>query len=722
MTDVTIEETVISVSVGDVEGPSGPQGEIGPSGPAGATQNVNTVAAFELAEFDANTQVVNILGYATVGDGGFQVRRVNVEPTHPFKYRSVDRYLANGTTHATNGGWWEIVISTRVSAMALGFATGSGNAANNNTVADNWQSYLEYLYGLDDDFRSPVVEFEPEIFYFNDVQHFKWLTRYQGTATGFAGGSGQTRFIIAPKKGAIVINRHNTLGTAVDDYEWEGADGSSIRGISFQQIETDNKPFIPWAFGIWAKGRAEITDCSFYNFGNHPIAVIGFSGDGGEFEGNANGMIVERCHINNSPAAAVYFYGSDVNAGYTSAIDVVHSPYAIRDDSFLGNSHYNHQHASFSFDAISNWNCAPRILKNGYIHIIRQDGTDDDDTLVAGAHINPPAGDGTHNTYWVCLDDGYDEDIDIATWGRVQDDDGLVYDAQPGQYANMWTTQPKTSATVWGTGSAPDPDINYIQWLQASQMVNKTGDWLNAPFNIGPYLQTGGYRAVGAWSLLVNPYLEGEYQFVCHVTSPSAEVIGGNLYYGPDTPARIRRRGNGSVVLPNGKVLIDGGLDDNQTYENGDVILDNVGQEDGYFGEQVTDDGLGSVVELTTVPLFFAQVAILKPGTVSQLPTASSYTGAFATVTDALKPTKGSEVVAGGAVWAIVQSDGDDWIVIHCPPLVTTFAALPAANSVANGAEAIITDSNTTTLGATAAGGGADRVRVNSNLTDWKVG
>jgi hypothetical protein len=616
-----------------------------------------------------------------------------------------------------------ILVDSR-SADAFGFVPDDPTkTAENDAAWVAWQAYLKTLYDAAGESVTKKLIFGQSTYYFGDTMHAKYRTWIEGSGTGLLGIGGRTKFVIPAKKAGLVINRHNTLGAEVVESSWAGADGSVIRGIHFEQTETGNKAYIPYAFGIWCKARAVITDCTFSNIGNHAIAVFAAS-DGEDSLGNANGTIIERCSCTNSPAAAVWFWGTDANAGYTKAVDAVHCAFAIRDDSFLGNTHYSPQWNSAGFDTIENWNVAPVILVGVYQHIIRRDGSGQDDDQIAGALINPPAGDGTHNDWWICVGDDGEEDSDYGnqvTWGRVQDDDGLVYDAQPGQYANMWNTKPTSSATVWGSGSAPAPGVKYIQWATASQMVNKTGDWAGSPFNIGPYAFTGGYHAVGAWPVMVGAYQEGDSPS-CQFPSPTARVYGGNMSFGPDTVAHIRRDRQGQLVLPNGKVLIDGGLDDNQTYENGDVILDNVGQEDGYFGEQVTDDGLGSVVELTTVPLFFAQVAILKPGTVSQLPTASSYTGAFATVTDALKPTRGSTVVGSGAVRAIVQSNGTNWIVIHCPPLVDTFGNLPAANSVVNGAEAIITDCNTTTLGATAAGGGANRVRVNSDLTNWKVG
>ncbi len=51
-----------------------------------------------------------------------------------------------------------------------------------------------------------------------------------------------------------------------------------------------------------------------------------------------------------------------------------------------------------------------------------------------------------------------------------------------------------------------------------------------------------------------------------------------------------------------------------------------------------------------------------------------------------------------------------------------TYANLPAATSAGAGARAFITDGSTTTFGATVAGGGANKVPVYSDGTNWKVG
>lgn len=53
---------------------------------------------------------------------------------------------------------------------------------------------------------------------------------------------------------------------------------------------------------------------------------------------------------------------------------------------------------------------------------------------------------------------------------------------------------------------------------------------------------------------------------------------------------------------------------------------------------------------------------------------------------------------------------------------VYTFANLPTAANAGVGARAFVTDSSVSTFGTTVAGGGAIKVPIYSDGTDWKVG
>lgn len=59
----------------------------------------------------------------------------------------------------------------------------------------------------------------------------------------------------------------------------------------------------------------------------------------------------------------------------------------------------------------------------------------------------------------------------------------------------------------------------------------------------------------------------------------------------------------------------------------------------------------------------FQQPITLPASTVAQLPAAASYTNGVAIVTDANTPTLGSTVTGGGAVRVMVTSDGTNWKV-----------------------------------------------------------
>lgn len=72
----------------------------------------------------ANMKAVSTLFYApSYGTpatlaGAARYRRVNTEPAHELKFRSVDRFTAEGATDTTNGGWWEIYEETVTPQMA----------------------------------------------------------------------------------------------------------------------------------------------------------------------------------------------------------------------------------------------------------------------------------------------------------------------------------------------------------------------------------------------------------------------------------------------------------------------------------------------------------------------------------------------------------------------------------------------------------------------------
>lgn len=98
------------------------------------TAVVNIDASFDLvsdaqaATIGATKKTVLTQGFTAIGRGGARYRRVATQPTHPGKLRSTDRFLPDGSSDLTNGGWWEIAEPI-IDARMLGIVAGS-NADN----------------------------------------------------------------------------------------------------------------------------------------------------------------------------------------------------------------------------------------------------------------------------------------------------------------------------------------------------------------------------------------------------------------------------------------------------------------------------------------------------------------------------------------------------------------------------------------------------------------
>lgn len=96
-------------------------------------QAFQTKAAVEAATITATTLFLQTLVYsAAVDGGGARYKRVISEPAHEGKIRSLDRFLPDGTTSASNGGWWELMEPVLATTM-FGMSS-AGTAAANMTA------------------------------------------------------------------------------------------------------------------------------------------------------------------------------------------------------------------------------------------------------------------------------------------------------------------------------------------------------------------------------------------------------------------------------------------------------------------------------------------------------------------------------------------------------------------------------------------------------------
>ncbi|MGY3036182.1 hypothetical protein ACVIIV_005352 [Bradyrhizobium sp. USDA 4354] len=104
------------------------------------------------ATVSPTTLAVACLGYTTSGDcSPFMVKRVALQPRFG-GVRSTDRYLPNGSTDATNGGWWVYVPGPAgVDACAFGLLADwngvDASATDNTTALQNAISFASQSFG-----------------------------------------------------------------------------------------------------------------------------------------------------------------------------------------------------------------------------------------------------------------------------------------------------------------------------------------------------------------------------------------------------------------------------------------------------------------------------------------------------------------------------------------------------------------------------------------------
>lgn len=540
MTDVTIQNEIINVELSDVQGPQGPRGEPGPTGSDGATQTVSTVAVFEASLFESSTKSALILGYYTVGVGQLNVRRVPSEPSHPWKFRSADRYLADGTEDLTYGGWWEgYSEGSYFYADSFGFVS---DGLTDNSAA--WTTWHEYIWPSDysrDPLSGATLRFSSGTYYFASTISINCQMILEGGGSYAQTGFGSRPTLeFAEGIGGIVVNPTNADGPNLRAYPYfPGGSGTVIRGLKIIQRGTVKTPFKPLCYGIWLKARARIELCRVENWQNHGIAVIASGGAGNWTEGIANGWDVSKTTVANCCGAGLFIRGSDTNAGKSDSIDVDSCFSGIVDDSFLGNVHISPQVANIGLDYLfTNYSSAVAsvVYYNGHYYVFQDDASTN---AIRDGQTMPPSGTTADQWPWAYIASGAITSESV-TWGRVVDDDGLWYDVVPGQEANMWTDKPSTNPVTWGTGYSPlSPAVGGIAfpWAQSAAMATLTGVYANYAsvdnVAVGPYVNRNSYRLGGINQSggVYIPYTEGGSAASC--VFGKNVVIGEGIYLGP---------------------------------------------------------------------------------------------------------------------------------------------------------------------------------------------
>jgi hypothetical protein len=286
---------------------------------------VETIAVVTATAFDSVTQVVSVLGYTTIGIGAQTIRRVTSEPAHPGKYRSLDRYLPNGTINNTNGGWWELYTDTNVvqPEMFGGIADG---VTDNYTAITNMIAYIEYY---NDGFHSAKIAagFQTGSYYCTQQLNSYYSCRYFCYQAPMVEGQGST----------LITFPAGVSGWRIHNYPTGGGGSPQFENIWLRAATGQTPAFI---HGWVVERSAFFINCAAWNFPGNGFHFNGAT-DGAGFDhvvGFNDFTRVTGCSGSYNGYNGFYCYGADANIMLFECNSAIgNKQFGFRSDGFLGN-------------------------------------------------------------------------------------------------------------------------------------------------------------------------------------------------------------------------------------------------------------------------------------------------------------------------------------------------------------------------------------------------
>lgn len=258
-------------------------------------------------------------GYSAVGDGGGALhKRVASEPAHEGKFRSVDRFLPNGTTSAGNGGWWELDEPVLRPEMFGGAANSNGNTGNGTDNADAFEDMyacaklikakVEFLIGTYRQTRE--ISLVDSVYPFTIEGQGSWQTFLYGDFVG---------------AGDYILDLSNSAGNSYSTY------GHKVRGIGFRGNGVAGDP---QGLGLENSFEHEIDDINAPNIGGKVLrnSVIVVTRDN-----NSKFNLVRSQGGWQPPAVSI---PSDATASFTSGSPTITGNTAFFTPAMIGASIY----------------------------------------------------------------------------------------------------------------------------------------------------------------------------------------------------------------------------------------------------------------------------------------------------------------------------------------------------------------------------------------------
>jgi hypothetical protein len=319
-----------------------------PSALFGSAYTTTTVAA--AATIPASVQRITTNGYATQNDKGHgSYKRYSLASLTTGLYpaasyfRSVDRYMPDGSEDATNGGYW-VLDEREVTLEQFGGVADGVWTASTISGTDNQPAFKAALaYGLANAFTggfggTPTVRLGMGTYRINSTVYIPYNTRIVGAGGGGQGSLRTATRLVYP---ADVAGFHITALTSINPdtglaFGTIGM-GSILENFSMTAVAggTDRT-----AHAIIYRSRAVVRNVNISLFAGNGHDINTVTAEGGDSSANVNNWEIYGGRVSDNQIG-IYTNGPDSNAGCAFHVDCYSNRQAgILDSSFLGNNYF----------------------------------------------------------------------------------------------------------------------------------------------------------------------------------------------------------------------------------------------------------------------------------------------------------------------------------------------------------------------------------------------
>lgn len=391
-----------------------PRGLTGPVGEGSGGLFFTTRSAAASATIASDIKVIRTAGYSAVGDRGHGLhKRVSALPSHSGYFRSVDRYMPDGTTDGTNGGYWELVpdmsgICIEQFGGKADYVPPSNDWANtgHGTGTDNFAAWTAMMT-MTDRQASATQQFCPQhsyragAYYFSQTLIHTKIVDIIGRGSGRDMiGSGEGTIFVFPADTTHMVFHSTTSGPGETQARSPGPNGGTAGGSRISGFST-------WSEGAWPntdrtkhglrlRARVVARDIGIYKCGGDGVHMWCQGGSGGATEGLANDSHLENIQVYISGRNGFYIRGNDSNACHFIGLETKsqggENGCGLYEESGLGNVYMGVNFAGYGNEGVH---------RAGRLYILIASGVDEAISNIGG--VTTP---GTNDKIWLDIGAG----------------------------------------------------------------------------------------------------------------------------------------------------------------------------------------------------------------------------------------------------------------------------------------------------------------------------